>query len=90
MLRGDGEVNELERLRALVYARRMMGLQVDEAVHEALDAGVPRFRLAAVLCISRSQLYRQYGCWIGDDGEGVRDVCESEEVQKLRPGNQGD
>lgn len=85
-----GSVNELERLRALVYAHRIMGLQVDEAVHEALKAGVPRFRLAAVLCISRSQLYRQYGCWIGEDRGEVRDVCESEKVQELRTGNQRD
>lgn len=54
----------LERVRASVYARRLMHLQLDEAVHLAIHAGVNRASLASALGISRASFYRQYSCWI--------------------------
>jgi hypothetical protein len=57
-------VTPLERVRALVYARRRLHLDLDQAVIEAMQEGVSRTELSGALGISRAGLYRQYGGWL--------------------------
>ena len=68
-------VTKLEQVAALVLARRVLHLQVDELVQQALMEGEDRTALARVLGISRASLYRQYGCVLakqeGGTGEEV-------------------
>jgi hypothetical protein len=76
-------VTAIERVRALVYARRVLHLQLDEAVGAALREGVGRTELSGALGISRAGLYRQYSCWLKRGGELVEEVCELRQVDSV-------
>jgi hypothetical protein len=49
----------LERLRALVLARQLVDEQIAALVSECWDRGISRYTLAALLGVSRSNLYRR-------------------------------
>lgn len=50
----------LERLRALALARQLADEAVDEAVRECLATDIDRTRIAGLLGVNRSTLYRRY------------------------------
>lgn len=59
----------LDDLRALARARALVDQQVEELVVQALVEGADRGSVAAVLGMSRSSLYRQFGHQIGAGAE---------------------
>jgi hypothetical protein len=62
-------VTALDDLRALARARALVDQQVGELVVQALRDGSDRGAVAAVLGVSRSSLYRQFGHQIGAEVE---------------------
>jgi hypothetical protein len=60
-------VTALDDLRALARARALVDQQVGELVVQALRDGSDRGAVAAVLGVSRSSLYREFGDQIRQD-----------------------